>query len=92
MAYYLLFYDVIENFVERRAPFRQAHLTLAQEAHDRGELVMAGAFGDPVEGATLLFRTDDPSIAEQFATDDPYVNEGLVPSWRVHKWHEVLTS
>jgi uncharacterized protein len=92
MAYYLLFYDVVDDFVEHRAPFRQAHLMLANEAHDRGELIMAGAFGDPVTGATLLFHADDPSVAEQFAATDPYVKEGLVPSWRVHRWHEVLTS
>lgn len=91
MAYYLLFYDVVDNFVERRAPFRQAHLTLAQQAHERGELVMAGAFGEPVDGAVLLFNSEDASTAEDFAKSDPYVGEGLVPAWRVRKWHEVLT-
>jgi len=91
MAYYLLFYDVVDNFVERRAPFRQTHLMLAQRAHERGELVMAGAFGEPVAGAVLLFRSDDGSTAEDFAKSDPYVGAGLVPAWRVGKWHEVLT-
>jgi uncharacterized protein YciI len=91
MAYYLLFYEVVDNFVERRAPFRESHLRLAQQAHERGELVMAGAFGEPVDGAVLLFRSDAGSTAEDFAKNDPYVREGLVPAWRVRQWHEVLT-
>jgi uncharacterized protein len=91
MGYYLLLYDVVDNFLERRAPFRQAHLELVQQAHERGELVMAGSFRDPVDGALLLFRTEDASTAERFANTDPYVSEGLVAAWRVRKWHEVLT-
>ena len=90
--YYLLFYDVVDNFVDRRTPFREAHLKLAREAHERGDLVMAGAFGEPVDGAALLFQAADPLTVQRFAEGDPYVTEGLVTSWRVRKWHEVLTS
>jgi uncharacterized protein YciI len=77
--------------LERRAPFRPAHLKLVQRAHERGELVMAGSFRDPVDGALLLFRAEDPSTAERFANTHPYVSEGLVAAWRVRRWHEVLT-
>jgi uncharacterized protein YciI len=91
MGYYLLLYEVVDNFLERRAPFRPAHLKLVQQARERGELVMAGSFRDPVEGALLLFRAEDPSTAERFANTDPYVSEGLVAAWRVRRWHEVLT-
>jgi uncharacterized protein YciI len=89
--YHLLFYDVVERFVERRAPFREAHLTLAREAHGRDELVMAGSFGERVDCAVLVFRCSDPAVVKRFAEDDPYVVEGLVTEWRVRKWHEVLT-
>jgi len=91
MSYYLLFYDVVDDFVERRTAFRQVHLALATEARRRGELVLAGSFGEPVDGAVLLFRCSDSSVAERFAEDDPYVREGLVTAWRVRKWHEVLS-
>ncbi len=89
--YYLLFYEVVRDYLDRRPPFRESHLRLAREAQERGELLMAGSFGEPIEGAVLLFRSADASIAEQFARADPYVREGLVTGWRVHKWHEVLT-
>ena len=33
MPFFALFYDVVENFVERRAPFREEHLGLVRAAH-----------------------------------------------------------
>jgi uncharacterized protein YciI len=54
--YYLLLYDVVENYVERRNPHREAHLELAKGAVARGELVLAGAFADPVDGPSWRVR------------------------------------
>jgi uncharacterized protein len=90
MAYYVLMYEVVENYVERRAQFREEHLGLAQSARDRGELIMAGAIGDPIDGALLVFRADDPSPAESFARNDPYVINGLVTNWTVRPWNVVI--
>lgn len=88
--YYVLLYDVVDDYVERRAPFRDAHLGLARAAHARGEIVMAGAFADPVDGAALVFKTDDPTVVERFAEQDPYVRNGLVTNWRVRRWNVVV--
>ena len=88
--YHLLLYDLVENYLERRVPLREEHLGLAREAQSRGELWVAGAFGDPPEGAALVFTTDDPAVAERFAERDPYVRNGLVRSWRVRKWNVVI--
>ncbi len=88
--YYLLLYDVVEDYIERRAPLRDTHLSLAREAQERGELVMAGAFGDPVDGAALVFTGADPAVPERFAENDPYVRQGLVTSWRVRPWNVVV--
>jgi uncharacterized protein YciI len=88
-VHYLLFYDVVPDYVERRAAFRDEHLSLAWAAHARGELVLGGALDEPVDGAVLLFRGDSPAAAEAFATRDPYVRNGLVTRWRVRKWRTV---
>jgi uncharacterized protein YciI len=88
--HYLLFYDVVEDYVERRTPLRAAHLAHAAAAHARGELVLGGALADPVDGAVLLFRGDSPAVAESFAASDPYVTNGLVTRWRVRKWTTVV--
>jgi hypothetical protein len=88
--YYLLLYDVVDDYVDKRKPHRQAHLEAAKKAVARGELVLAGAFADPVDGAALVFKGDDPSIAERFAQNDPYVVNGLVTKWRVRSWNVVV--
>jgi uncharacterized protein YciI len=88
--HYLLFYDVVDDFVARRARFRAAHLALARQAYARGELVLAGALADPVDGAVLLFRGPSPQPAEAFARADPYVTSGLATRWRVRPWTTVV--
>lgn len=88
--YCMLLYDVVDNFIERRAALRDAHLKLVHEAHERGELWLAGALADPVDGAALVFTTEDRSVAERFAENDPYVRGGLVKHWKVRKWNVVV--
>ena len=88
--HYLLFYDVVDDYIERRTDFRDAHLTYAREAVERGELVLGGALADPPDGAVLLFRADSPEVAERFAEGDPYVRNGIVTGWRVREWTTVV--
>jgi uncharacterized protein len=88
--YFVLLYEVVDDFINRRAPFRPAHLKLVEEAHQRGELVMAGAFSEPVDGAALVFRGSEPAVATRFAETDPYVANGLVTQWRVRGWNVVV--
>jgi hypothetical protein len=89
-VHYLLIYDVVEDYVERRAPLRGAHLALARAAVERGELVLGGALANPPDGAVLLFRGDSPAAAEAFARADPYVVNGVVTRWRVREWTTVV--
>ena len=90
MGHFALVYDVVESFVERRAPFREAHLHLVRDANARGLLVFAGPLGDPPDGALLVFRAESAAAVEDFARADPYVIEGLVTAWRVRPWSIVV--
>ena len=90
MPYYALFYDVVDDFVARRAAFRDEHLRLAREARARGELVLAGALADPADGALIIFQGETPAVAEAFAHQDPYVKNGLVSKWKVRNWTVVV--
>ena len=69
----LLFYDYVADIVERRGSFRESHLALIGEVHDRGVLLMGGAFTEPLDGAVFVFATDERSIVEDFVAQDPYV-------------------
>ena len=88
--HYLLFYDVVGDYVTKRAPFRAEHIALARAAEERGELVLAGALANPPDGSVLLFRGSSPAAAEAFAQNDPYVTNGLVTRWRVREWTTVV--
>ena len=88
--HYILFYEVVENFTERRTPFRPGHLGHVQAAFELGELVLAGALAEPADGAVLVFRGATGDAAEAFAKADPYVINGLVSAWRVRKWTTVV--
>jgi hypothetical protein len=88
--HYVLIYDVVDDYIARRGPFREEHLRLAREAHVRGEVVLAGALADPADGAMIVFRGPTADTAEAFAKADPYVRNGVVKSWRVRKWNTVV--
>lgn len=90
MPYFALTYETVDNFAERRTPFRPEHISLVRDAHARGELVMAGALGDPPNGALLVFKAADRSAPENFARQDPYVQQGLVRRWDVRPWTVVV--
>lgn len=90
MNHYLLIYDLADDYLSRRADFRGLHLKLAWAAHDRGELILAGALGEPVDRAMLVFKGASPTVAEEFARTDPYVTGGLIKSWTVRPWMTVV--
>src|SRR5260370_16830008 len=92
MKYYALFYEVVDDFVARRAPFRDEHLRLASLAHDRGEIVFAGALAEPADRALIVFHADNKSRVEAFARRDPYVANGLVKKWEVRPWTVVIAN
>jgi uncharacterized protein YciI len=89
-VHYILFYEAGPDYVTKRAPFREEHLSLVRQAHERGELILAGALADPVDGAMFVFRGPSPEVAEAFAKTDPYVTNGVITSWRVRKWLTVV--
>ena len=90
MKHYLLFYDVADDYLERRPAFRDEHLKLAWSSVEQGALLLGGALADATDGTVLLFKGENSSVAEDFARADPYVREGLVSRWHVREWTTVV--
>jgi uncharacterized protein YciI len=88
--HYLLFYDYVEDYLQRRGEYRDQHLTVAWQAVARGELVLGGALAEPADTGILLFSGDSPAVAENFAWADPYVRNGVVKQWHVRPWITVV--
>jgi uncharacterized protein YciI len=85
----LLEYALADDYLERRAALREDHLTLARAAHERGDLLLAGALPDPYDRALLVW-TAPREVVEAFAAADPYVLHGLVTGWTVREWAVVV--
>jgi uncharacterized protein YciI len=92
VMHYLLLYEVVDDYVKKREPFRDGHLRIANEAVEKGQLMLGGAFDNPVDGVALVFRTDDRSVVEDFVRNDPYVKNGLVTNWMIRDWTVVVGS
>ena len=87
--HFLLFYEVGEDYIPRRAEFRNAHLEMAWKAVERGELILGGALANPVDRVVILFKGESPEVAAEFAKADPYVTHGIVKRWYVREWTTV---
>jgi hypothetical protein len=85
----VLEYALVEDYLERRAALREEHLALARAAHERGELLLAGALPDPFDRALLIW-TAPREVVEQFVAADPYVRHGLVTGWTIRDWNVVV--
>jgi uncharacterized protein YciI len=88
--HYVLFYDYVPDYLERRGALRDAHLREIKAAIERGELFIGGPFADPADGAMIVFNSDTAEVAKEFAKRDPFVREGLVTKWWVREWTTVV--
>jgi uncharacterized protein len=90
---HILFYEYVEDVVEKRGPYREGHLGLIQRWAEDGRIAMAGGVGDPVHAGLIVLREGDleaaKAAAEEFVAEDPYQPAGLVTSWRVEPFLNV---
>ncbi len=89
-VHHILFYDYVPDVLERRGPYREDHLARIGAEREAGRIVMAGAVGDPVYGAAIVFAPDvTVQEIEEFASSDPYVRGGIVTARRIEAWNVV---
>jgi uncharacterized protein len=85
--YHVLAYEYVDEMLERRKPYREAHLARVEVEREAKRIVMAGPVGDPPTGALLVFDDRvEPEEIKAWVRADPYVEAGLVTSWRVEPW------
>jgi uncharacterized protein YciI len=88
---YVLLYASADDVATKAPPHFPAHQARLREFHARGDLLMVGTFEDAQrDGSMSVFRTRE--AAEAFAADDPFVLNGVVRSYEIRGWNEVLTS
>ena len=88
---FALFYESADNVSVKAPPHFPAHKARYKEFHARGHPLMLGTFADPQQdGSMAIFTTRE--AAESFAKADPFVLNGVVRSWYVREWNEVLAT
>lgn len=90
--HYALVYELVDDYIERRAALREEHLALARAAADRGDLLLGGAFAEPPDRALLVWDVDDVATIREFVDTDPYVAHGLVREHQIRPWTVVVGS
>ncbi|HMI89111.1 MAG TPA: YciI family protein, partial [Polyangiaceae bacterium] len=53
-----------------------------------GDLIAVGTWADPREGSMGVFRSR--AAAEEFVREDPFVQNGVVASYEIKDWNEIL--
>ena len=86
---YVLTYESPEDFdIEQANAHCAAHRARWDAFRAQGTLLAIGPFADPREGAMSVFTTREAAEACAFA--DPFVRNGVVATWRITAWNEVL--
>jgi uncharacterized protein YciI len=80
---YVLQYDYVENALEKRAPYREAHLAHFRKQVQNGNMVIGGAIDHPPTGGLIIFRTLTPKDIEEIVQQDPYFINGIVTKYTI---------
>ena len=90
--YYILNYDYVADIITKREPYRSEHLGILKTYQQADQLLLAGATGDPVAGATFVFKVSGRDKVQEFVDSDPYVANGLVSQISITPWTVVVGS
>ena len=90
-VYYVVFcftkYASFEDAKINAAGDIAAHIKRSHELHEKGTLLMSGAFiekkDEPLSTMAVLTSRE---AAEEYITGDPFVIKGLVSNWYIREW------
>ncbi|MFM7470377.1 MAG: YciI family protein [Nodosilinea sp. LVE1205-7] len=89
MPKYVLWGSYCENALEKRIPYRQAHLQGLQVQKEQGILLSLG----PTTDNTKVFGTyeaADAAIVGQLIEADPYWQHGIWTEYSIYEWNQVF--
>jgi uncharacterized protein len=85
MPKYVLWGSYCDNVLEKRAPYRQAHLDRLAQLKASGALITIG----PTKDVTKVFgvyEAEDEAAVRQLIEDDPYWQNGIWTEYEVMEW------
>lgn len=85
MSKYILWGSYCEDVLEKRAPFRQAHLDGLQAQKEQGILITLG----PTQDLTQVFgiyEAENETIVRHLVESDPYWQNGIWTEYEIKEW------
>ena len=92
MKTYAVVFTFVPNAIERRKPYREAHLKHFYKLKDTGRIIMAGPWADAYDGGLIVFRAESHMEVEKIIHEDPYYQANLWHEIHIREWNVVLSS
>lgn len=89
MPKYVMWGSYCENALEKRTPYREAHLEGLRSQQSQGILLSLG----PTTDNTKVFGTyeaDSEATVRQLIEGDPYWQNGIWTEYEVYEWNQVF--
>lgn len=77
-----------EGVIDKRMPYRQAHLDNLKALHESGQLLTIGPTQDVTKVFAVYAAVDEASV-RQLVEADPYWQNGIWTDYEVHEWFQV---
>jgi uncharacterized protein len=89
MAKFVLFGSYCENALEKRTPYREAHLSGLQNQKTQGILV---ALGPTMDNSKVfgIYEAEDEATVRQLIEADPYWLNGIWSEYKIYPWNQVF--
>ncbi len=85
MSRYIMWGSYCENALEKRSPFRQAHLDGLASQKEQGKLITLGPTKDNTKVFGIYEAADEASICKLIESD-PYWQNGIWTEYEVKEW------
>lgn len=89
MTKYVLWGTYCEDVLEKRAPYRQAHLDGLAKQKEAGVLLMIGPTKDLTK-VFGLYDAQDEATVRQLIESDPYWQNGIWTAYEIKEWIQAL--
>lgn len=85
MAKYILFGSYCDNALEKRTPYRQAHLEGLGKQKEQGILITLGPTKDNSK-VFGIYEAENEEIVKNLVESDPYWQNGIWTDYEIKEW------
>lgn len=89
MPKYVMWGSYCEDVLEKRAPYRQAHLDGLAKLKEEGTLIACGPTKDLTKVFTI-YEAEDEATVRRLVESDPYWQNGIWTEYDVKEWNQVF--